>query len=402
MTADPQPSTSNRRSGFTLLELIGVMVVIAILSVAVLPSAVDIIRVQRTVNEAAELPKIADALKRGMLREQSFPAFTNSSTVGTTTNSAYWWNLAARHGGGSANEIRYPLGVRPGSTTTRKLYFADSSWDGDSFFDITQGDWIDPTDPQELRALLLSTTNPDLTLPDTLNQTIFNKLWDDWALGTDGNPADGTGWASYGLTATEWNGRGSELALQRIDLRDWLCTVVIENRKGILDPNISGSVPDQGSAPVEFNVASDNWIDGSTNAYTTGLADSEILIRPQAGDQSLVESVILAKRGRILNNTITPQLTISGTKAGAAVSTTTNIPLTLTTDYAPIALIEAGGSGNTQDLTLPTGSVSDQALYFLYGQELLLGEPWGLSEVGVYTITEPINTLRFDGLQWQY
>ena len=54
------------RSGFTLLELIGVMAVIAILAAAVLPGAIDLIRTQRAVNEGEVLPKIAEALKRGM------------------------------------------------------------------------------------------------------------------------------------------------------------------------------------------------------------------------------------------------------------------------------------------------------------------------------------------------
>ncbi|MEC7610015.1 MAG: prepilin-type N-terminal cleavage/methylation domain-containing protein, partial [Verrucomicrobiota bacterium] len=67
-------------AGFTLVELIGVLVIIAILSAAVLPSAIDIIRVQRAVDEAAELPKVAEALKRGMLREQIFPLFENNSS----------------------------------------------------------------------------------------------------------------------------------------------------------------------------------------------------------------------------------------------------------------------------------------------------------------------------------
>ena len=113
----PQPTQPTlRRAGFTLIELIGVMAVIAILSAALLPGAIDMIRVQRAVNDRAELPKIAEALKRGMLREQVFPIYENAASVSTDGNDAYWWNLAARHGGGSANEVRYPLGIRPGST----------------------------------------------------------------------------------------------------------------------------------------------------------------------------------------------------------------------------------------------------------------------------------------------
>ena len=125
------------RAGFTLLELIGVMAVIAILSAAVLPGAIDLIRTQRAVKEGEVLPKIAEALKRGMLREQIFPVYENDADKSTEGNDAYWWNLAARHGGGSANEVRYPLGIRPSSTTTRKLYFAEANWSDKSFSDVT-------------------------------------------------------------------------------------------------------------------------------------------------------------------------------------------------------------------------------------------------------------------------
>ena len=108
------------------------MAVIAILAAAVLPGAIELIRTQRVVKEGAVLPKIAEALKRGMLREQVFPIYENDADKLTEDNEAYWWNLG-RHGGGSANEVRYPLGIRPGSTTTRKLYFAETNWGRDSF-----------------------------------------------------------------------------------------------------------------------------------------------------------------------------------------------------------------------------------------------------------------------------
>ena len=223
------------RAGFTLLELIGVMAVIAILAVAVLPGAIDLIRTQRAVKESEVLPKIAEALKRGMLREQVFPIYENDADELTEGNDAYWWNLAARHGGGSPNELRYPLGIRPGSEVTRKLYFAKESWSGKVFSEVTEDglDWLNNfQDPTELRLLLISTTNPDLLLPDTLNEPWFNKFWKDWSVGSDGDPASGA-WTNYGLSSTEWQGRAAELNVQRIDLRDWLCTVVIENRRAI-------------------------------------------------------------------------------------------------------------------------------------------------------------------------
>ena len=270
------------RAGFTLLELIGVMAVVAILVAAVLPSAIDLIRTQRAVKEGLALPKIAEALKRGMLREQLFPIYENDAAELTEGNKAYWWNLAARHGGGSANEVRYPLGIRPGSTTTRKLYFAEASWGNESFFEVT-GDgitWLaNPLDPQELRLLLVSTTNPDRTLADVLTEAQFNAFWNKWAIGSDGDPASGT-WSSYGLSSIEWKGRAAELNVQRIDLRDWLCTVVIENRRAIAE----ASGADLSSA---LTSALGFWDRGSISVSYTNLQDAEFIIQARDTTEDL-------------------------------------------------------------------------------------------------------------------
>jgi hypothetical protein len=258
------------------------MAVIAILAAAVLPGAIDLIRTQRAVKEGAELPKIAEALKRGMLREQIFPVYENNAGELTEGNDAYWWNLAARHGGGSANEVRYPLGIRPDSTTTRKLYFAETSWSGKSFSEVTDDglDWLNNfQDPTELRLLLISTTNPDLLLPDTLNEQRFNRFWDDWAVGSDGDPASGR-WSRYGLSSSEWQGRAAELNVQRIDLRDWLCTVVIENRRAIAE----ASGADLSSA---FTAALGFWDRGSVSVSYTNLQDAEFIIQARDTTEDL-------------------------------------------------------------------------------------------------------------------
>ena len=264
------------RAGFTLLELIGVMAVIAILSAAVLPGAIDLIRTQRAVKEGAVLPEIAEALKRGMLREQIFPVYENDFEELTVDNDAYWWNLAARHGGGSANEVLYPLGIRPGPEVKviRKLYFAEASWSEKSFSEVTSNglDWLNNfQDPTELRLLLISTTNPDLLLPDTLNEQRFNRFWDDWAVGSDGDPALGR-WSRYGLSSSEWQGRAAELNVQRIDLRDLLCAVVIENRRAIAE----ASGADLSSA---LTAALGFWDRGSVSVSSTNLQDAEFIIQ---------------------------------------------------------------------------------------------------------------------------
>jgi prepilin-type N-terminal cleavage/methylation domain-containing protein len=445
----------SKRAGFTLLELIGVMVIISILLAVALPSTIDLIQVQRSANEAAELPKIAEALKRGMLREQIFPIYQNNASVSTDGSDAYWWNLAARHGGGSANELRYPLGVRPGADNTRKLYFANTAWSGDSFFDIVSGNqasWIaDFQDPSELRLLLLSTTSSDLELPDTLNTNRFNGFWNDWAVGSDGNPSTGS-WNSYGL-GNDWAGRATELNVERIDLRDWLCTVVIENRRAIeeasganLSSALSGALGfwDRGSVFVSSTNLQDaqfiiqarettedlnqnglldsgedadenNFLDKGEDVNGNGTLDQgedidgDNFLDHPAKIYTYVEAVIQTQRGRRIEvekpNDAPPtpkpaSVTISGRRS----STPTEITALLTlTDRAPMALLNPNDSTTPSPLT-GWSNADDyiQNRYFLRSQELLLGEPWTQTEVGIFTISETFSTLRFDGLEWQY
>ena len=450
------------RAGFTLLELIGVMAVIAVLAAAVLPGAIDLIRTQRAVKEAEVLPKIAEALKRGMLREQIFPVYENDANELTDDNDAYWWNLAARHGGGSPNELRYPLGIRPGSTTTRKLYFAEANWGAQTFFQVT-GDgtsWLaDPLNPKELRLLLVSTTNPELPLPDELSSDDeFNAFWNEWGIGSDGNPASESpefeDWSDYGLDEAEWIGRAAELNVQRIDLRDLLCAVVIENRRAIAEESgadLSTSLTaalgfwDRASVFVsstnlkdaEFIIQSrdttedlnqNNSLDLGEDANSNGFLDigedlngngtldsgedlngNDSLDHP-AQIYSYVEAVIQTQRGLRIIDVEDPfattliakpaTVTISGRRASEAQSITTTLTLT---ELAPVALINPYDA----DVAVPLYDfVNDFGLseirYFLKTQELLLGEPWTSGVVGIFSITEAFSTLRFDGLEWHY
>ncbi len=406
--------------GFTLLELIGVMTVIAILAAAVLPSTIDLIQVQRSVNEGSKLPQVAEALKRGMLREQVFPIYKNSNGVPTDGDDGLWWNIAARHGGGSANEVRYPLGERPESNNTRKLYFAQPSWGGMSFFQVT-GDgtnWIsDPLNPKELRLILLSTTNTDLTLPDTIILNEFNALWDKWSIGSDGNPAKGN-WNDYGLS-DEWDERATELNIQRIDLRDWLSTVVIENHRAI--KQAPGEI-DTSSVPG----LSGNWVADSLYAYTKNQAGSSVILSttdtiigspPNQSSVSQIDKVIFTKRGKIVDERDSAIVNVAGTTISGTspITTSTPNPVTITltpTGYAPVSLINPYDINDFTSLS-GWGIMNGPFIYrnfhfidrfFLLGQELLLGEPWSnpSKEIGTFIIDELFSTLRFDGLDWEY
>jgi prepilin-type N-terminal cleavage/methylation domain-containing protein len=383
------------RAGFTLLELVGVMAVIAILAAAVLPGAIDLIRTQRAVKEGEVLPKIAEALKRGMLREQIFPIYENDADELTEGNDAYWWNLAARHGGGSANELRYPLGIRPGSGVTRKLYFAKESWSGKVFSQVT-GDglgWLNNfQDPTELRLLLVSTTNPDLLLPDTLNEPRFNKFWEDWAVGNDGDPASGA-WSNYGFSSSDWQGRAAELNVQRIDLRDWLCTVTMEVRRRVNLSNL-GINPFN---PTEVEETSDLRRVVLKNASGASVYVTRSTNTSGSSANYTIESVVIdgapiAEIEFDPNNEVyselpnRPQLVLL---SGSIEKDVINLTLEDRNETLP-------GFDNNSSVI--------QSRYFLLNETIFLKNdvPVNPAVVGEFIITESFSTLRFDGLEWHY
>ena len=234
--------------------------------------------------------------------------------------------------------------------------------------------------------------------------------------GSDGNPAAGS-WNSYGL-GNDWAGRAAELNVERIDLRDWLCTVVIENRRAIVEA--SGAEFEDNDLQLSGTKLTDNW--DSVYAYTVNQNGAEVVLATEEVTNNGVTStqvnrVVLSKRGRITNETLAnpvsglfdaiiiegSKTTTSGTPP-VSVSTpaTATIQLTLT-DRAPMALLNPNDSTTPSPLT--GWSNNDdyiQNRYFLRSQELLLGEPWTQTEVGIFTISETFSTLRFDGLEWQY
>ena len=116
-------------SAFTLFELIGVLAIISIILAMVAPMTLQMLKLQRQQADKAALPEIAQALKLAMLREQSFP-FADASVASNVSDPLFWSTMAARHGAGSANEIRYSDNQQ---SVERRLYFAGSSSDGTAF-----------------------------------------------------------------------------------------------------------------------------------------------------------------------------------------------------------------------------------------------------------------------------
>jgi type II secretory pathway pseudopilin PulG len=409
-------------SAFTLFELIGVLAIISIILAMVAPMTLQMLKLQRQQADKAALPEIAQALKLAMLREQSFP------DASTASDPLFWSTMAARHGAGSANEIRYSDNQQ---SVERRLYFADSGLNGDTFFDIVSGSgaagqWlIDSNDPSELRLLLLSTINPDVPLPATLSTAEFDAIWTNWSNAPGAPTASDVG--SFGLDPA-WAGRAGELNIERVDLRDFLCQVAIENAyyaSGFYDSS-TGDLKESFSAS-DFGVSAlSNYLQATVQIGTRNLSGAKVALN--LSDSSIVEQTVTGPPAGTTYHEAT-QLhsdeTVLVLNAGRVIDEEkdANIIIRLqsvdengpgsSTEYTFTVYDEDGSKNRSPiDLIHPSGgtnhplSFTDRysKRYFLSGQTLLLGIPWTspVQPAGTVPITENQSTIRFDGLSWHY
>lgn len=402
------PRVLQRSRGFTLIELIGVLIIISLLLAAVAPLTIQLIQSQQQIKEKSYLPEIAQALRRGILSEQRFP-FGDSSLT-DAADAAAWWRMAARHGAGGENQVRYPRGSFAAGDLGRRLYLAKPAWEGKSFYEITGGEnnWLsDVNDATELRLVLLSVADSNLPLPDSLTAAEFDQLWSTWVLGPTGDPSTGT-LADYGL-ANAWKGRAAELNVQRIDLRDLLCRVVIENRR-----YLNALYDVDGNQRSEISITPQSFTSDSMPEFGTfNLQDARVqldLTIENATDEVIVSGFLVLQAGRLIDEQETAGFVVSGQQ----VDTDGNVA-TARTDYtiytngdtdsrrAQLALLNPL---DPEDLT-PLGGwdVTDDSVqerYFLKSQELLLEAPTSGREVGIFVIERNYQTLRYDGLRWKY
>ena len=140
--------------------------------------------------------------------------------------------------------------------------------------------------PSELRLLLLSTINPDLPLPATLSPNPFEAIWSNWS-NAPGAPISPV---TFGL-GTAWAGRAGELNIERIDLRDFLCQVAIENAyyaNGFYDS--SGQLKGSFSASDFGFSAGSDYLRDSVQIGTENLAGAKVALN--LANSSIVTQIV--------------------------------------------------------------------------------------------------------------
>jgi prepilin-type N-terminal cleavage/methylation domain-containing protein len=209
-----QSAISNPLSGFSLLELIGVLAIIAVLAAALFPVLIRRIDLATKKQETANLMVVSNALVSAALHGGGVP------TVAQWTNSVATWSMMPASST-VANSRRY-----------NRFYFteslASSAANGVTYF------------PTNQRAVVVSTLGGDAidpsTLPDprggALSATEFEALW---ATRDGSRPASGM--------FSTLNVNGDDFLVQRVDYAPLFHRLTLVNR----DTNSASFRIEQGS-----------------------------------------------------------------------------------------------------------------------------------------------------------
>jgi hypothetical protein len=197
-----QPVGRRSIQGLALVELVGVLAILAIISSALIPPVVRRMDRAAWIKESNDLSAISNALVLQIVRSNTVPNETNwAATVASWTQRP----------------------VSQISTNNRKyarLYFYDSGgWMTNTTFTQTNTG-TGASIPLNARIAIVSTISKPLPyLNGSLATTNFNSLWNDLPYKTP----------SY-LTAQGWTGNSYDLVIQRVTLDTVFHRLVLANR----------------------------------------------------------------------------------------------------------------------------------------------------------------------------
>jgi prepilin-type N-terminal cleavage/methylation domain-containing protein len=246
---------SNNGTGFTLIELIGVMAIIGILSAALLPSLISRIEDANTTKEDANLEEIARALVAGIKAEGRIP---NPNTNPAATNG--WAYMATNYSSmGSSSVI---LSVPKSTNDTVRRYFLSPAltnflgtnysppaggWATNNFTNGPFFFMLVSVSKDELLFGTNCTTNANLAS----NNVLFLQNW------AKTNNAAGrvevTNLSIVGNisgTTNRWTNRGQFLHVKVVDVKSLFCKVTLFDTASPLTASISNTISTFTNSPL--------------------------------------------------------------------------------------------------------------------------------------------------------
>jgi type II secretory pathway pseudopilin PulG len=224
-----KPST--KRSAFTLIEMIGVMALLTILSTLLVPNIIQKIQEGQRINEDTNLEEIAGALLIGIEREGRFPDPTVAAT-----NSNGWAGIGSKYSVLGTNRFWrvYPGDAR---NTARRVYLDPNlvTYLGGSY-SMPAGGWTNTNPPTSALMYIVSSSKPDLLLscPTNANLGATDLDWlKNWVKAyTSGGRIAATNTNIIGLidgTVSRWTNQGQYLHVKIVNVRSLLCEVYLED-----------------------------------------------------------------------------------------------------------------------------------------------------------------------------
>ncbi|MBK8002026.1 MAG: hypothetical protein IPK15_25840, partial [Verrucomicrobia bacterium] len=246
----PRHTLATDRSAFSMIEMIGVIAIMAIAAAVIMPNLAQ--RMSRQNGEKED--KMLDVLGEGLTRYvQTYQVIPGANT---------WISSVASVTGLTTNEVRR---VMPADSSTARVYlihpsFTPSSTSGGTFADPLWSQVVAGasavTSP---RILIISVHKPGLTLPVTSGKassaSAFDAIWD-WVLDPS-TEAPPSGWSS------SWTGNGEFLHVERINLTPLFHRVTINNSE-FPDSVPIYSVGSVGKAALDSDAAMDAYFIANT------------------------------------------------------------------------------------------------------------------------------------------
>jgi len=237
-----------RRSAFTLIELLGVMAIIGILSAVVLPPMIARIEDAQTTNEDAKLEEIARALVKGIQAEGRIP---NPNT--NPTASGGWAAMATNYSVLGTNDLI--LSVPRATNETVRRYFlspALTNFLGGSYSPPAGGWSTNNFTNGPFYLMLVSVSKEGLLFAERCttntnmasNDIVFLQNW-----GKTNNTNGRVEVTNLNIvgniagTTDRWTNRGQFLHVKVVDLRQLFCSIQLEDTAApvVVDMATNGS-----------------------------------------------------------------------------------------------------------------------------------------------------------------
>ncbi|MEK7677543.1 MAG: hypothetical protein AAB676_17075, partial [Verrucomicrobiota bacterium] len=254
------------QSSFTLLETIGVLVVVAVLTAASIRLALVEVKATIRKKEISNLETLAQGFKQQVLRSKTIPDHTT------------WVQAVAQESGWAVGDVVTNLNQEPRVLLIDPALRLGTAEGRLPYTQPVAGSLIKPLSP---RLMILSTLHRALPVSSGVaaSTNVFNDIW----ATRDGEVPPG--WPA------EWARRGEELIVQRINLAPLFNLVILQN---FYAPDQAlYSVEDSGNNPVGLEGAQGYYIQGTlftfrdTNSLLEAAGPS--LGRPLSPPTSLLE-----------------------------------------------------------------------------------------------------------------